>query len=210
MTDTARPKSKGIYLFTGFERFWHWFQAVLVIFLLMSGSEIHGFYSLLGFERALNMHVFAAFTLLVLWMFAIFWHFVTGQWRHYVPSTHLMWATILFYAFGIFFGAPHPFRPTAARKHNPMQAMAYLGFKVAMAPAAWISGLLLWGYGMFPDLYPGDLPILWVNAIHIAAAFLIAAFLIAHLYLITTGETVTAQIKAMITGWDEHGGDDKN
>jgi thiosulfate reductase cytochrome b subunit len=29
------------------------------------------------------------------------------------------------------------------------------------------------------------------------------AFLIGHIYLITTGHTVTAQLKAMLTGWDE-------
>ena len=28
-------------------------------------------------------------------------------------------------------------------------------------------------------------------------------FLIAHLYLVTTGHTPTAHIKAMITGWEE-------
>ncbi|RYH09180.1 cytochrome b/b6 domain-containing protein [Tropicimonas sp. IMCC6043] len=205
MADIPAQDARGVYLFTAFERFWHWVQAVLIIFLLTTGFEIHGFYSLLGFERALNLHIFAAFSLLVLWAFAIFWHFVTGQWRHYVPSTDRMWATMLFYATGIFFGAPHPFRPSVRRKHNPMQALVYLIFKVAMAPAIWISGLILWVYGKFPALYPDDLPVLWVNGIHVATAFLIAAFLISHLYLITTGETLTSQLRAMITGWDRHG-----
>lgn len=210
MSDAAGPGSRGIYIFTGFERFWHWSQAALIIFLLLTGFEIHGFWSLFGFERALDLHILAAFTLVVLWAFAIFWHLVTGQWRHYVPTTDRLWATISFYASGIFIGAPHPFRPSLKRKHNPLQAMAYLGFKVAMAPAAWISGLILWGSGRFPELFPGNLPILWISAIHVAAAFLIAAFLIAHLYLITTGETVTAQLRAMITGWDAHGEADED
>jgi len=205
MTDAASPHPKGVYIFTVFERFWHWSQAALIICLLLSGFEIHGFYSLFGFARALNLHVFAAFTLVVLWVFAIFWHMVTGQWHHYVPTTDRMWAMISFYAVGIFIGAPHPFRPSVKRKHNPLQAMAYLAFQVAMAPAIWITGLIMWVYGEFPDLYPGELPVLWINAIHVAAAFLIAAFLIAHLYLITTGETVTEQLKAMITGWDPNG-----
>ncbi|MEF2073091.1 cytochrome b/b6 domain-containing protein [Consotaella aegiceratis] len=205
MADVAATHHKGLYIFTRFERFWHWCQAALIIFLLLTGFEIHGYWTLFGFANALDYHVIAAFSLVVLWAFAIFWHMVTGQWRHYVPTTDKMWTMITFYAFGIFIGAPHPFRPSVKRKHNPLQAMAYFGFKVAMAPAIWISGLIMWIYGLFPDIYPGELPILWVNAIHVAAAFLIAAFLIAHLYLITTGETVTAQIKAMITGWDPHG-----
>lgn len=202
MADLRAQAPRGVYLFTAFERFWHWSQAALIVFLLLSGFEIRGFYTLLGFERALDLHVLAAFTLLMLWAFAIFWHFVTGQWRHYVPSTDRMWATALFYASGIFFGAPHPFRPSARRKHNPLQALVYLVFKVAMAPAIWISGLILWAYGGFPALYPASLPIAWVNVVHVATAFLIAAFLISHLYLITTGETLTAQLRAMITGWD--------
>ncbi len=173
--------------------------------MLLSGFEIHGYYDLLGFEQALDLHILAALALVILWVFAIFWHLVTGQWRHYVPTADRLWATISFYAIGIFIGSPRPFRPSAKRKHNPLQAMAYLGFQVVMAPAIWISGIILWVYGRFPDLYPSDLPILWINAIHVAAAFLIAAFLIAHLYLITTGETVTAQLRAMITGWDRNG-----
>ncbi|OCW56234.1 cytochrome b/b6 domain-containing protein [Hoeflea olei] len=203
-----RANPRGVYLFTRFERFWHWCQAALIIFLLLSGFEIRGFYDMLGFERALDLHVIAAFALVVLWVLAIFWHLVTGQWRHYVPTTDRMGSTMVFYAMGIFVGAPHPFRPSPKRKHNPMQAMVYLVFQVAMAPAIWISGLILWVYGAFPDLYPGELPILLVNAIHVGVAFLIAAFLISHLYLITTGETVTAQLRAMITGWDKHGKDD--
>ena len=41
-----------IYLFKAFERFWHWAQAALIIFLLASGFEVHGSYALLGYERA--------------------------------------------------------------------------------------------------------------------------------------------------------------
>lgn len=141
---------------------------------------------------------------MVLWVFVIFRHLVTGQWRHYVPTTERMWAIVLFYSIGIFLGAPHPFRPSTKRKHTPLQAIVYLGFQVVMAPAIWISGIILWVYGRFPDIYPGDLLVLWVNAIHVATAFLIS-----HLYLIATGETVGAQLRAMITGWDRHGEPDK-
>ena len=33
---------------------------------------------------------------------------------------------------------------------------------------------------------------------------LMLAFLISHLYLVTTGRTPTAHLKAMVTGWEEH------
>jgi thiosulfate reductase cytochrome b subunit len=35
------------------------------------------------------------------------------------------------------------------------------------------------------------------------AAFMMLIFLIAHVYLTTTGHTPLAHIKAMITGWEE-------
>ncbi|NDR55141.1 cytochrome b/b6 domain-containing protein [Aliiruegeria sabulilitoris] len=207
MADTSSGNPRGVYIFHRFERFWHWSQAALILFLMATGAEIHGYWHWLGFERALELHIVAAFTLIVLWAFAIFWHLVAGEWRHYVPTTKGLWKVISFYATGIFFGEPHPFRPSTTRKHNPLQAIAYLSFKVLMAPALWISGLILWAYSRYPAFYPDGLPILWVNAVHVGGAFLIGAFLIAHLYLITTGETVFAQLRAMITGWDKHAED---
>jgi thiosulfate reductase cytochrome b subunit len=47
----SNKMTERVYLFKGFERFWHWSQAALIIFLLVSGFEIHGTYRLFGFER---------------------------------------------------------------------------------------------------------------------------------------------------------------
>ena len=41
-----------VYVFKAFERFWHWSQAGLIMFLLFTGFEVHGTYRALGFERA--------------------------------------------------------------------------------------------------------------------------------------------------------------
>jgi Ni,Fe-hydrogenase I cytochrome b subunit len=38
---------------------------------------------------------------------------------------------------------------------------------------------------------------------HTAGAFLLVAFVVVHLYLITTGRTPTSNLKAMITGYEE-------
>ena len=79
--------SEQIYIFKVFERIWHWSQASLIIFLLVSGLEIHGWYSNFGFEKAVAYHTIAAWSLVGLWLFAIFWHFTTGEWKQYIPST---------------------------------------------------------------------------------------------------------------------------
>ena len=73
-------------VFSRFERFWHWSQALLIIGLMITGFEIHGTYQWLGFEQASSLHKTMAWTLIVLWVFAIFWHLTTGQWRQYVPT----------------------------------------------------------------------------------------------------------------------------
>jgi hypothetical protein len=41
-----------------------------------------------------------------------------------------------------------------------------------------------------------------VAAIHLAGAFAILSFLIVHIYMITTGHTVFAHTRAMISGWE--------
>ena len=68
-----------IYIFKRFERFWHWSQAALIMTLMATGFEIHGSYDLLGFKLATTTHTTAAWTLVWLWIFAIFWHFTTGE-----------------------------------------------------------------------------------------------------------------------------------
>lgn len=75
-----------LYLFTRFERFWHWSQAALIITLLLSGFAIHGSHGLLDFRTAVTVHETAAWLLITLWVFAIFWHFTTSQWRQYIPT----------------------------------------------------------------------------------------------------------------------------
>ena len=76
-----------IYLYTRYERFWHWLQALMIMTLLVTGFEIHGTYSLLGFQRAVNVHNFIGLSWLVLFAFFVFWLFTTGEWKQYVPTT---------------------------------------------------------------------------------------------------------------------------
>jgi len=42
-----------------------------------------------------------------------------------------------------------------------------------------------------------------IALVHTAGAFLLVAFVIAHAYLITAGETPVSNLKAMITGYEE-------
>jgi thiosulfate reductase cytochrome b subunit len=192
-----------VYLFKGFERFWHWSQAALIIFLMVSGFEIHGTYTLLGFEQAVGYHTIAAWSLVGLWIFAIFWHVVTGEWRQYIPTTDRVVAIMNFYSSGIFKGEPHPFKPTSRQKHNPLQRLTYLLVLTLLSPLIWITGWLYLFYADWAAWGLGTLSLEWVATLHTLGAFLMLAFLISHLYLATTGHKLTSQVKAMITGWEE-------
>jgi len=195
--------SERIYVFKRFERFWHWSQAALILFLMVTGFEIHGSYANFGFEKAVGLHTIAAWTLVGLWVFAIFWHFTTGEWRQYIPTTEKVVAMMRYYMKGIFENAPHPFRATRLRKHNPLQRLAYLGVLLFISPLLWITGWLYLFYADWAAWGLADLRLEWVATGHTLGAFLMLAFLIAHLYLATAGHTPSAHIKAMVTGWEE-------
>lgn len=194
------------YVYRGFERFWHWMQALLVVFLGVTGFEIHGAFRFFGYENAVRYHNTAAWSFLVLIAFAIFWHFTTGEWRQYVPTWKNLRAQFNYYLVGIFRNAPHPTKKAALSKLNPLQKIVYAGLKVLVIPAMVTTGLL---YMFFR--YPHRYEILSLNVesleaiavLHTAGAFLLLSFLAAHLYLITTGHTVTSNLKAMITGYEE-------
>ncbi|MCG7862406.1 MAG: tetrathionate reductase family octaheme c-type cytochrome [Candidatus Thiodiazotropha endolucinida] len=199
---TDHPQKK-IYIFKRFERFWHWAQTLLILFMLITGFEIHGSYTLFGMEQAMNLHTLAAWILIGLWVFAIFWHFTTGEWRQYIPTTNKVLAVARYYSVDIFKNQPHPFRATKLHKHNPLQRLAYLLFKLVLAPAVWISGLLYLFYNDWSQWGLGGLELGLIAFMHTLAAYLLAVFFIGHVYLTTTGHTVTAHIKAMLTGWEE-------
>ncbi|OGA47782.1 MAG: cytochrome B [Betaproteobacteria bacterium RIFCSPLOWO2_12_FULL_62_58] len=195
-----------VYIFKRFERFWHWTQAALIVLMLLTGFEVHGTYLLFGWEKAANLHTTAAWTLIGLWVFAIFWHFTPGEWKQYIPTTDRILAVMRYYVVGIFTDAPHPFRVTRLSKHNPLQRLAYLMVKLFINPLIWVSGLL---YLYYNDLATSGIAALAgltlgaIALVHTAAAFMMLVFLTGHIYLATTGHTPLAHIKAMITGWED-------
>ncbi len=192
---------KRTYIYRGFERFWHWSQALLIFFLAFTGFEIHGSFSLFGFENVVKWHDLAAWALIVLIIFAVFWHFVTGEWKQYLPTTKYVKAQVSYYITGIFKGAPHPTHKTIYNKFNPLQRFIYLGLKLLVIPLQVGTGLVYMFY-IYPNnpVHIGGLSI--VAIIHTFGAFTLLAFVIAHVYLTTTAETPLTSIKAMLTGWE--------
>ena len=197
---------KNVYIYKGFERFWHWSQAGLIIFLGLTGFEVHDSIHIFGFERAVIYHRISAYLLLGLIIFAIFWHITTGEWRQYIPSSKNLKAQIRYYTIGIFKNEPHPTRKTVLSKLNPLQVLTYLGFKIVIIPVVVVSGLF---YMFFKQINANNIIVISkyeLNTIanwHTFGASLLIIFLIIHVYMTTTGTTLTSNIKAMITGYEE-------
>ncbi len=200
-----------VYVYKGFERFWHWSQASLIIFLAFTGFEVHGTIRVLGFEHAARFHRVASWMLIALIVFAIFWHFVTGEWKQYIPTTKKLAAQIRFYSIGMFKGENHPSKKSEVRKLNPLQRLVYLSFKLVLIPLTVISGII---YMFHKTIDKNDIVIISNFSLesvafwHTLGAFLLMVFLVVHVYMTTTGHTPTSNIQAMITGYEELEEDD--
>ena len=192
-----------IYLYTRFERFWHWVQALLIMMLLLTGFEIHGTYNLFGFKTAVEIHSYCGWTWIILYAFILFWLATTGEWKHYIPTTKMIYAVARYYMIGIFRGDPHPVPKSERVKHNPLQRLAYLGIALALLPIQMASGFTYYYYNSWPEWGLEGLSLQTVAYIHTAGAFALLAFLIGHVYMTTTGHTLTCHMKAMFTGWED-------
>ena len=191
-----------IQVFRLFERIWHWSQAASIFVLVFTGLEIHGTYNLIGFGKAVTVHSVVALALLLLWVFAVFWLFTTGEWRHYIPTTKNMLKVARYYAYGVFKGEHHPYRKTYRNKHNPLQALTYLMLKLVIFPGIWISGLayLLVSFGL--GEFISFIPLGFIAFVHTVSAIAIVIFIILHLYILTIGG-FKHHLMPMITGRDE-------
>ncbi|NDV18209.1 cytochrome B [Pseudodesulfovibrio sp. JC047] len=194
---------KKIYLYSKFERFWHWFQAVTIILLLLTGFEIHGSFELLGFMGAVDLHNTVGLLWLGMFFFFVFWMFVTHEYKQYIPTTKKLFEVVRYYSSGIFKGEDHPVHKSLSAKHNPMQRLTYLGLTAILLPFQMVTGFLYWGYNNWADWGLSFLSLRVVAVLHLIGGFALLIFLIIHVYMTTTGHSVTAHVAAMFSGWEE-------
>jgi thiosulfate reductase cytochrome b subunit len=195
-------KMNNIYLYSRYERFWHWLQMALIVILLVTGFEVHDKYTLFGFDEAVEVHNFVGILWLIAFAFFVFWVFTTGEWKQYIPTTKRMFSVIRYYSWGIFKGESHPFPKRKEAKHNPLQRLAYLSLTSFLLPVQMVTGFLYWGYNSWNDWGLGFLSLKVVAVVHTAGAFAILSFVVGHVYMTTTGHSLFAHIRAMITGWE--------
>lgn len=211
---------RSVVIYTRYERFWHWSQAALIFFLALTGFNIHGTISVFSFKQAVHLHTYAAIALIVLWLFTTFWNLTTGNWKQFLPFFEIregdgsirrslkiffsrLIAVVRYYAWGILFHEEHPHKKTLRRKQNALQGLAYLTFMIVIGPALWLSGIAYLSFYLWQDMAGAGDALTVIAFLHTAAAFMIIAFVIIHVYMTTTGETPLHYIKGMITGREE-------
>ncbi|OGQ97020.1 MAG: hypothetical protein A2284_01550 [Deltaproteobacteria bacterium RIFOXYA12_FULL_61_11] len=195
-------------IYTAYERFWHWFQATIIGFLLFTGGVMH-WPTLLGdraFEVSVPLHKTFGLILIANALFGLLHHLVSGAIRHYLlgpPADYFSQAVAQarYYVSGIFRGAPHPFERNPQARLNPLQKLTYLIILNVLLP-------LQIGTGIAMMLVQGrswaDLPD-WLDrgiltGAHLFGSWLFLVFVLLHVYLTTTGETVFGHLRAMLTG----------
>jgi thiosulfate reductase cytochrome b subunit len=197
------------YMYSVYERLWHWLQMATIALLIFTGLIIHrpAMFGMFSFRGVVLVHNVVAVILLVNAVLAAFYHFASGEIQQFLPRPHglfdQMFMQARFYLQGIFRNEPHPFEKTPRRKMNPLQQMTYLGLLNVLLPLQIITGILMWGVQRWPDIAArlGGLPLL--APIHTMTAWMFAAFIVAHVYLTTTGPKPLTSIKGMIMGWEE-------
>ena len=206
---TNQTPLKKVYLYTAYERFWHWLQALAIIGLIFTGLIIHApaVFGFIDFAPAVIIHNVLGFILLFNAFLAAFYHFSSGKIKGYLPEPKGFFNQAidqgLFYLKGIFKESSHPFEKDVDKKLNPLQKVTYLVILNILLPLQIFTGIVIWGFQQWPDVATKLGGLGFLVPFHSLIAWFFASFLIMHMYLTTTGHTPLSSIKAMIVGWEE-------
>jgi thiosulfate reductase cytochrome b subunit len=178
-------------------RFWHWGNALLFTILLISGISMH--YAkpapTIGFRGDVLIHNVSGIFLTFFYCLFLYGNLKLGNGRFYrvlgediVPG---MFRQGGYYMWGIFTGASHPYPHSEERKFNPLQKLGYISVMYLLFPILVFTGWAL----LFPDRLP-DYTLgfpglsLWAT-VHTYFGFFLSLFMVIHIYLGTTGTTLT-------------------
>lgn len=204
-----KPGVKIVYMYSVYERFWHWLQTFAIVILLVTGLIIHrpDLFALVSFRHVVVIHNVLAALLVINAGLSLFYHLVSGEIRQFLPHPYGFFdqaiLQVKYYLRDIFKGGRHPFEKTPQRKLNPLQQATYFAILNVLLPLQIATGALMWGVQRWPDVAGllGGLPFL--APFHSLIAWLFASFIVAHVYLTTTGHEPLAGIRAMMYGWDQ-------
>lgn len=206
--------SNPVYILPLWIRLWHWTNALIILVLTATGASLHfadpSLHYLVPFELSARVHILAGLALAALYAFFIVANAISGNWWQYVPKPQGYFERVRrqmrFYLWGIFRGEPHPYPPTPRENFNALQQIVYWAIMYLCMPLLILTGLIF----TWPDLAPrrvfGMEGLMPVAIVHYLVGLAIILFMLAHIYLGTTGNRIGSLFKMMITGWHEHEG----
>lgn len=209
MPAPSEPELREVYMYTIYERQWHWLQTAVIFGLIFTGLVIHkpDMFGIFYFNGMVLVHNALALILVVNAALAAFYHLVSGEIQQFLPQPrgffNNMFAQAKYYLWGIFRGQPHPFDKTPDSKLNPIQQLTYFGLLNVLLPLQVITGSLMWGAQHIPAVTELLGGLAFLAPIHTLVSWLLMTFIVVHVYMTTTGHTPLANIRAMIMGWDE-------
>ncbi|MDD4880755.1 MAG: cytochrome b/b6 domain-containing protein [Gallionellaceae bacterium] len=198
-----------VYMYEAYRRFWHWLQAISIVILLLTGLIIHrpDLFAVFSFDSVVSLHNILAALLVINAALSLFYHVATERMQEFIPRPYGFFDDAIrqakYYISGIFKGEPHPFEKRPDARMNPLQKLTYFGILNVLLPLQIVTGALMWGVQRAPELALalGGLPLL--APLHTLVAWLFGAFIVAHVYLTTTGTTPLEAIRGMVTGYEE-------
>ncbi len=199
-----------IYMYTVYERLWHWLQTAVILILLFTGLIIHRpeTFGIFSFPFVVQVHNIMAFLLVANAALALFYNLVSGDIKRFLPEPRGFFNQAIlqskYYLQGIFKGGEHPFEKTPEQRLNPLQQITYFGLLNVLLPLQVITGALMWGMQRWPDFAAQIGGLTFIAPLHTLVSWLLASFIVMHVYLTTTaGPTVTSGIRSMVMGWEE-------
>jgi thiosulfate reductase cytochrome b subunit len=201
-----------MYLYPVWVRLWHFFNALLVIILIITGISLQytnnsDFVPVVGFARAVKWHNIAAAMLIVNYIFFVVGNIATGNGKYYrIPRKNFLQDQVKqlkYYSFGIFKGEKPPFPVSLEEKFNPLQKFSYILAMYVAFPLLIISGFGL----LFPETvlnrFLGISGLILTDILHISMGFFLSVFLVIHIYTCTLGSKPGSLFKSMISGFHE-------
>ncbi len=206
---SGHASTRRVQMYDAYRRFWHWLQATSIAVLLATGLIIHrpDEFAVFPFGAVVTLHNVLAALLVLNAALSLFYHLATQRMREYIPRPYGFFDDAItqarYYLSGIFKGEPHPFEKRPDERMNPLQKLTYFGILHVLLPLQILTGAAMWGMQRWPEMTSalGGLPLL--APLHSLVAWLFASFLVAHLYLATTGATPLEAIRGMVTGYEE-------
>jgi thiosulfate reductase cytochrome b subunit len=207
--EAHEPATEAVRMYGVYERLWHWLQTFAIVALLFTGLVIHrpDTFGIFSFRGVVLVHNILAAILVVNAGLSLFYHVTSGEIRQFIPRPVGFFDQAIlqakYYLKGIFRGEPHPFDKTPGRKLNPLQQVTYFGILNVLLPLMILTGILMWGAERWPEFSAliGGLTVL--GPVHSGVAWMLASFIVGHVYLTTTGPKPFSSLQGMMFGTEE-------